>query len=730
MKEQILMKRFLLLAILTLSFIFCNSQSFVKHIIQPGETLHSIAKKYGMSEGDIQNANPSIHNFITGYTLVIPTSKDTANDAKIQIKETTSEEIPTLPSRSSISSSEKRFVRERNGKCGLCDEDGNVIIPFEYDYIGSIEIVRGKAQVYKVQQNDKQGIIDRDGNVIISTSRGYNLIHAYFSFEKKYDLLFGSDIGSKGSPTGYFKVVSYSPKDKKHKKPVYGLCDINGYEVIEPFYYDIEAEYNGKETDFSLKITKKSDSYSARLCLNEFGESMRKPTRYFDEYKYYNSANYIHDAIRDLYNEYKALYDVPWKSKYIYVKYDKDGDIFYVRDKNYAGVCDRSGYEIVPLSSEYKSVSYEDKFFVVRKDSQLNNGSSDNYGACDMAGIEFIPPMFYDIKYNKQDNSITYATKDGQKNTIVDPFDSNGCYQGSISAEEIAINETIRRRQVEEEKLLAQQEKRLRRQEIMGALLQVAVVAGQSIVQSKLQKETAPDPNVKLGEMSEKELANWTNSKLTKIAQLSMAQGLLQEQNEYLNFANNCKKPDGSMYSIDEWRTMKGAAIMQLKEEGIDIIGDMNESMRQERKERDEQRRADAKRRNEQIIARTYGTQLQNATSAKATAPINAQNTEKPRQNVVAKPKTNTTATTQGDSKQQFKSDPVSSDDYKYIKKVTLYARHGDQAKVSIRDVDLCIKGGFKYVKIGNKYYPRMSPNWMRYSNAITYGSEQLYYDE
>lgn len=43
---------------------------------------------------------------------------------------------------------------------------------------------------------------------------------------------------------------------------------------------------------------------------------------------------------------------------------------------------------------------------------------------------------------------------------------------------------------------------------------------------------------------------------------------------------------------------------------------------------------------------------------------------------------------------------------------------------------DLCKKGAFMYVKIGNKYYPRVSPNWQRFRNAIVYGHTQLYYDD
>lgn len=82
------------------------------------------------------------------------------------------------------------------------------------------------------------------------------------------------------------------------------------------------------------------------------------------------------------------------------------------------------------------------------------------------------------------------------------------------------------------------------------------------------------------------------------------------------------------------------------------------------------------------------------------------------------------------DSRQQYKNDPVSSSDYRRIKSVTLYYRDGDKAKVKMQNVDLCRKGGRDYIKIGNEYYPRCSPNWMRFSNAITYGFEQLYYND
>jgi len=46
-----------------------------KHIVKRGDTLSKIAKTYGVSIGDIMNANPMIGNpdlIITGWELSIP----------------------------------------------------------------------------------------------------------------------------------------------------------------------------------------------------------------------------------------------------------------------------------------------------------------------------------------------------------------------------------------------------------------------------------------------------------------------------------------------------------------------------------------------------------------------------------------------------------------------------------------------------------------------------------
>ena len=44
----------------------------------------------------------------------------------------------------------------------------------------------------------------------------------------------------------------------------------------------------------------------------------------------------------------------------------------------------------------------------------------------------------------------------------------------------------------------------------------------------------------------------------------AMSQVAAQEEQEYQNFSRNSKKPDGSSYTKNEWRTMKGQALQNM----------------------------------------------------------------------------------------------------------------------------------------------------------------------
>lgn len=66
-----------LLLVCTFSVITVFAQDYVSHKIAKGETLYSIAEKYGVTVDDIKKANPKVGNyFYAGLTIQIPNKKN------------------------------------------------------------------------------------------------------------------------------------------------------------------------------------------------------------------------------------------------------------------------------------------------------------------------------------------------------------------------------------------------------------------------------------------------------------------------------------------------------------------------------------------------------------------------------------------------------------------------------------------------------------------------------
>ena len=216
-----------------------------------------------------------------------------------------------------------------------------------------------------------------------------------------------------------------------------------------------------------------------------------------------------------------------------------------------------------------------------------------------------------------------------------------------------------------------------------------------------------------------------SQSQLNQLANPMYSVQSVQQQDwlEYMGFCRYNKKTDGSNYSHDEWLALKGQAIINLKEQGYDIIAEQQEQLRHNRKEMEEDWKQDKKRRFERydydISSKETSSTPKVLTNNKSSVPTTT----------TSIPSTNTTDENL-DAKQQNHREPVASDDYQKIKTVTLYYRDGDKAKVKMNNVDLYKKGAHFYIKIGNTFYPRRSPNWIRFRNAIAYGYEQLYYND
>lgn len=278
--------------------------------------------------------------------------------------------------------------------------------------------------------------------------------------------------------------------------------------------------------------------------------------------------------------------------------------------------------------------------------------------------------------------------------------------------------------------------------EIAGTVLQAGVEA-----YSMYQQAEATKYNQNHGMSPSGVVIDPTKLSQTHLNQLAdpnfaMQQVFSQEMQDYQQFTRYNKKPDGSNYTLTEYRTLQGAAIQYAKENGYDIIAEQRRQMEEDRKWQKEQRQKDKERwfanygytlessTSTPSASNNSASELNNKSDSSQSSTTQTANNNLSTQNQQSSTDDNENDKQELDSKQQYKSDPVSSEDYHRIKSIDLYYRDGDTARKMITNVDLCKKGGYIYVKIGNKYYPRTSPNWSKFRNAILYGHTQLYYND
>lgn len=269
--------------------------------------------------------------------------------------------------------------------------------------------------------------------------------------------------------------------------------------------------------------------------------------------------------------------------------------------------------------------------------------------------------------------------------------------------------------------------------EIAGTVLQAGVEAYSMYQQAEVAKYNQSHGMTPSGVVIDP--TKLSQNHLNQLADPNFAiqQIFSQEMQDYQQFCRYNKKPDGSNYTLAEYRALQGAAIQHAKENGYDILAEKRKQMEEDKKWQKEQRKKDK----ENWFAR-YGYTIESTStttpSSTNNSPSELDNTSDSSQSSTTKNQLSTTDDGDSeqdlDSKQQYKSDPVASEDYRRIKSVDLYYRDGNKARKMITDVDLCKKGGYIYVKIGNKYYPRTSPNWSKFRNAIAYGDTQLYYND
>lgn len=112
------------------------------------------------------------------------------------------------------------YVVYQDNKYGVCDKNGNLLLPPVYTYIVDVCDTHGRLLV-SFEENNKKGVADISGNEIVPPM--YDYVYAY-----------------KDENLNYFKV-------ELNKKT--GICDENGVEIIPPMYDGI-SYFNGEFRNF------------------------------------------------------------------------------------------------------------------------------------------------------------------------------------------------------------------------------------------------------------------------------------------------------------------------------------------------------------------------------------------------------------------------------------------------------------------------------------------------
>lgn len=212
----------------------------------------------------------------------------------------------------------------------------------------------------------------------------------------------------------------------------------------------------------------------------------------------------------------------------------------------------------------------------------------------------------------------------------------------------------------------------------------------------------------------------------------AIAQVNAQEMTEYQSARENHQRVFGTDISIDDWRAQRGQAIMDLKEEGTDILAQQQADWEERRNMRDQERIS------------TKKEQLKRAGADNTDEVTNNNRTSKDlnfsaKHGVVNKTDNTRSKKTEAyrsqdnskdlDSREQYKREDVSSSDYQHIKYVNLYYRDGKHFRKFMSNKDLCKKGARFFINIDGVYY-LVRAGESGYTGTIQYSHSILYFNK
>lgn len=268
---------------------------------------------------------------------------------------------------------------------------------------------------------------------------------------------------------------------------------------------------------------------------------------------------------------------------------------------------------------------------------------------------------------------------------------------------------------------IAQKEaRRQRRLQFWSGVLQSAVQSVNSTINQMAMVQQSPFTSVQ----------NPVRTNMDHLIDLryTIAQSNVKEYQEYQAVREEYQRM-GKDLTIDEWRTMQGQAIMNLKNQGYDIIAEQRK-INEDNKAFNEQMR----QRERQDRLKQYNAQLGGGSSVVSNSTITSQNHKTTSNTTMdvstTKQEVGRTNTEKLDSKEQYKRERVASDDYHFVKHVNLYIRDGNTNRVKFSNKDLCEKGSRYYIKINNMYYLVQTNGGWGFNSSILYSHSKLYFNK
>lgn len=274
---------------------------------------------------------------------------------------------------------ENVLLVEKNGKYGLIDLDGKVLLDAVYDQISTLKGVKNSLVT---EQNGKKGLVTDTGKVMI---------------ENKYE-----DIQALGKDVKAYIVKSNN---------LYGV-----YPILDCKYQEIKALNNQ-----NVFCVKENNSYKVidKDGNKVFNEKFSKIEAIQD--------NFIIYQYNKKYNAYDMQNKKKFDKSYSELKYTTNG-LFIFKDNTNYGIIDNN--EIVKLKDEYTSIQYYDKVNIY----ELEKKDSEDIRICNQNLEEFATGIVNEVNYDKSyikiwtEEGYQYYNLNGEKITAKEALPTNNLF--------------------------------------------------------------------------------------------------------------------------------------------------------------------------------------------------------------------------------------------------------------------------------------------------------------